>query len=206
MKPKARNKMPPAKAAPVPAMQGAPVAPAPTSQPGPAGPAIDVEPMIAKAKAGVPANLQPILDKVILSGMRIMFDRSSHQMALAELNKPGPLAQRLTNGMVALMYLLWTQSNKTIPPQLMVPATLILTLRAFQFLQLSKDPEATKQVLGDAVHDSVQGVMDRFGATAAALPSLLKGGQKPGAPPATVPAAPAAPQPQGGMIDAAQGA
>lgn len=167
----------------------------------PAGP-VDVEPMIAKAKADVPANLQPMLDKVVLSGMRIMFDKGSHQMALAELNKPGPLAQRLTNGMVALMYLLWTQSNKTIPPQLMVPATLILTLRAFQFLQLSKDPEATKQVMGDAVHGSVQGVMDRFGATEDRLPALIKGGVAAKAGAAAGAASAAPPPAGGGMLDA----
>lgn len=174
----------------------------------PAAGAVDVEAMIAKAKEKIPPNLAPILDKIVLSGMRIMFDKASHQMALAELNKPGPLAQRLTTGMIALMYMLWKQSNKTIPPQLIVPATLILTLRAFQFLQLSKDPEATKEVLGEAVAESVQGVMDRFGATQDKLPGLLKGGA-PGAPSgAAVPApaaAGAAPQ-GGGMLDAAQGA
>lgn len=173
----------------------------------PAG-GVDIEPMIAKAHENIPPNLRPMLDKVVLSGMRIMFDKSSHQMALAELDKPGPLAQRIMNGMVALMYLLWKQSNQSIPPQLIVPATLILTLRAFQFLQMSKEPEATKEVLGEAVADSVQGVMDRFGATQDKIPALLKGqgaqAEQPGAPAAPPPGT--APQPQGGMLDAARGA
>lgn len=161
------------------------VASAPASQ-------VDVKPMIDKAVAAIPPNLKPIFDKIVLSGMRILFDKSSHEMALAELNKPGPLAQRLSNGMVALMYMLWTQSNKTIPPQLMVPATLVLTLRAFEFLQMSKDPEATKQVLGDAVADAVQGVMDRFKDAPSA--------SQPGAP-----TAPPAPPAGGGMLDSTGG-
>lgn len=188
---------------------------APQDQAAAAPGAIDIEALIAHAKEKIPANLAPMLDKIVLSGMRIMFDKDSHKMALAELDKEGPLSQRLSNGMITLMYMLWKQSNQTIPPQLVVPATLILTLRAFQFLQMSQDPEATKEVLGEAVADSVQGVMDRFGATQDAIPSLLKGGApgpQAGAP-AAAPggAAPggAAPQPQpqgGGMLDATQGA
>lgn len=151
--------------------------------------AIDVDKIVATARKGIPANLQPIFDKVVLSGMRIMFDKSSHQMTLEELDQPGPLEQRLSNGTIKLMYMLWQQSNKTIPPQLMVPATLVLTLRAFQFLQLSQDPEATKEVLGAAVEMAVNGVIERFKAQ--------QGGQGAEQPPA----APA----QGGMLDAAIG-
>jgi len=168
------------------------------------GVAVDVEPMIAKALEGIPANLKPVLDKIVLSGMRIMFDKASHQMAMAELNKPGPLPERLSNGIIALVYMLWKQSNQSIPPQLLVPATLVLTLRAFQFMQLSQDPEATKEVLGEAVALAVQGVMDRAGATQDKVPGLLKGGQ--GAQPGAAPPPAGAPQPQGGMLDAAQGA
>jgi hypothetical protein len=165
--------------------------PAPTTS---TGGGVDVAPMIAKANEGVPANMRPVLDKVVLSGMRIMFDKQSHEMAMAELDKPGPLAERLSNGIIALMFMLWKQSNQTIPPQMIVPATLILTLRAFEFLQMSKDPEATKQVLGETVQAAVQGVMDRF----------KPQGEDPAAAAAPAPAAPAAPgapaPAQGGML------
>lgn len=126
---------------------------------------INVDDIVAKTRAAVSPNLQAIYDKAVLSGMRIMFDKSSHKMALAELDKEGPMAQKLANGIISLMYLLWTKSNQTLPPQIIVPVTLTLTLRAFQFLQLSQDPEATKETLGEATADAVQGVMDRFGVT-----------------------------------------
>lgn len=164
----------------------------------PDGGAVNTKPILDKAYANIPPNLRPILDKIVLSGMRIMFDQSSHKMMLAELDKPGPLATRISNGVIALMYMLWTQSNKTIPPQLMVPGTLILTVKAFDFLQMSKDPEATKEVLGQAIEQAVHGVMERFGATPQAIAAAKNGGPAPAAP---------APQPQGGgMLDAAQGA
>lgn len=161
---------------------------------------IDVAPIIAATDAKIPPNLKDIYDKSILSGMRVMFDKASHKMLLDELEEPGPLATRIANGIIKLVYLLWKQSNYTLPPQIVVPVTLVLTLKAFEFLQQSKDPEATKEVMGEAVADAVQGVMDRFGANQAALPGLLKAQQQ-GAQGGAQPQ-PSAP---GGMLAAAKG-
>lgn len=124
---------------------------------------IDIAPIIAKIQ--VPPNLKSMFDKMILSGMRIMFDKGSHKMMLEQLDGPGPMTKKLSEGMITLMYMLWTQSNKTLPPNLMIPATVVLTLKAFDFLQKTNDPEATKEVLGEVMHAAVMGVMERFGVT-----------------------------------------
>lgn len=160
--------------------QKSPPAKAPASK---AGGQVDIDTIINDARSKIPPDQLDMFDKIVLSGMRIMFDKNSHEMTLAELQKPGPLATRISNGTISLVYMLWQKSNKSINPQLIVPATFVLTLRAFQFLQESKDPEATKEVLGEAVAQAVQGVMDRFGATEDKLPALLKGqgGAAPGA-------------------------
>jgi len=134
------------------------------------------------AKINIPKNLKPMYDKVLLSGMRILFDKSSHQMMLDELSKPGPMAKKIADGIIGLMYLLWTKSNGSIPPQLIVPVTTALTLESFRFLQDSGDPEATKETLGDAMDLSVNGIMAKFGVTEQNLPDLIKnqgGNQQP---------------------------
>lgn len=158
----------------------------------PAGAAqqVDVGSIIARVQQDIPANLQAIYNKAVLSGMRIMFDPQSHQMMQQQLDGPGPLAKKLSDGIIQLMYMLWTQSNKTLPPQIIVPVALTLTLKAYDFLQQSHDPQATKQALGDATEQVVQGIIARF---------QPNGGQ-----PGAAPAQPAAPQP-GGMLDAAGG-
>lgn len=164
-----------------------------------------------EAAIQVPENLKQAFDRIVLSGMRIMFSKESHQLLLDELNKEGPLAQKLTEGIISLMYLLWTQSNKTIPPQLMVPATVVMTLRAFDYLQQAGDPEATKEVLGEALNGAVTGVMERFGVDPNNLEGALQegaqAGQSAGQPaPGDGLAAPAGPAakppmpPQGGGI------
>jgi hypothetical protein len=124
---------------------------------------VDVDPIIDNVLSKIPQELQEPFSKIILSGMRVMFDQATHKMLLDELNKPGALDDRISNGIITLIYLLWERSNKTMPPQLVVPATFVLTLEAFRFLQDAQDPEATKTVLGNSVEKSVGGVMERFG-------------------------------------------
>jgi hypothetical protein len=184
--------------------------PAPGAQKKPAAAgAVNVQPIIDEAGKKVPPQLKPMFDKVVLSGMRIMFDKQSHGMMIEALDKPGPMEKRISDGIIQLMYLMWKQSNHTIPPQTIVPAATVLTLRVFQFLQESKDPQATPAVLGEALHQVVQGILDRFGATQDKLPALLKNqdpgkddslkpaaGAAPGAP-----AAPGGPAAGGGMLD-----
>jgi hypothetical protein len=148
---------------------------------------IDLKPILDKVQ--VPPNLKGIFDKAVLSGMRIMFDKQSHKMLLEQIEKPGPMPQKLGEGIVVLVYMLWTQSNKTLPPQIIVPLTVRLTVEAFDFLQKSGDPDATKEVLGEAMDVAVTGVMDRFGATQDKIPELVKQSQSG-----------AAQQPQGGML------
>lgn len=183
-------------------MQKKPQGAKPTNAPRDTGGAVDVKAAIAEARAKIPAQLQPIFDKVVLSGMRIMFDKSSHEMTLAELDQPGPLAQRIANGIIKLMFMLWQQSNKTIPPQLMIPATLVLTLRAFEFLQLAKDPEATKEVLGQAVELAVTGVLERFKTGNEGEAAAVGQPGQPAAPAAPAGAAPAG---GGGMLGSVMG-
>lgn len=139
-----------------------------------AGP-INIDSIADKLRSLVDKNLQGIFDKSVIAGMRIMFDKSSHAMALAELEKPGPMPKKLAEGAIQLVYLLWDQSNKSLPPKILVPLGQMFVLRAFQFLQLSQDPEATKETLGEAYAEVTQGILDRAGATPDKIPALLKG-------------------------------
>jgi hypothetical protein len=138
---------------------------------------INVDKLVSDIDGKIPANLKPIYQKAVLSGERIMFDKQSHKMLLDELEKPDPMPDKIANGMIALIYMLWTQSNQTLPPQIIVPLTVVLTLRAFEFLQKSGEPDATKEVLGEAMALATTGIMAKFGVNEDQLPGLVKGGR-----------------------------
>ena len=154
-----------------------------------AEPTINVDEIIGKIE--VPGNLKGIFDRAVLSGMRIMFDRNSHQMLLEQLDKPGPLADKVVEGIISLVFMLWTESNRSLPPQIMVPVTVVLTLRAYEFLAQSGEPEATPALLGEVMSGAVTGILERFGVSEDQLPELARQAQ----------GQPQQPQaPQGGMI------
>jgi hypothetical protein len=171
---------------------GAPPQPAKPGQP------IDIQPMVRAVEAKIPRELQQIYDRLVLSGMRIMFDKRSHAMMEQQISKPGPMPQKMAEGIVAVIYMLWTKSNKTMPPQLVVPLTTTLALKAFDFLQKSGNPEATAQVLGEGVDACVKLVMHKFGVTEQQMAKLeqiaSQHQQQPGAAPAAAPAPAGGPQ------------
>ena len=161
------------------------------------GGAVDIEAI--KSKTNVPPEFKKKYDAIILSGMRIMFDKKSHEsMFLAQLNKEGPLASKISEGVVALFYMLWEQSNKTIPPQLVIPVTFTLTLEAFDFCQQTGEPEATPETLGLAIEQSYEQILGKFGFDSAQIDQLVQKAQGQAGAPA--PAAPDATQ-QPGMLD-----
>jgi len=137
---------------------------------------VDIQPILDGID--VPSNLKPMYDKIVLSGMRIMFSKGSHQLFTDQLQKEGPLGEKISTGIVSLMYMLWTQSNKSIPPQLIIPATVALTVRAFDYVQKTGDPEATKEVLGQAVESAIDGVMKGFGSSIDALGQNIQTGNQ----------------------------
>lgn len=121
---------------------------------------VDVESIIQEIQ--IQSNFKAVYDKALLAGLRVMFDKKSHQMLTEQMDKPGPMPQKIAEGVVGLTYMLFQQSNKTLPPQIMAPLTTVLVLKAFDFLQKSNDPEATPQVLGDAIDTALRIMASKF--------------------------------------------
>lgn len=139
-----------------PPISGVPVS---ADQPG----MIDVKPMIAALK--IPPQFKTMYDKVVLAGDNLMFGKDSHKLMLDELAKPGPMAPKLATGIASAVYILWNKSNKTIAPQILESVGYTLLLHAFDFLQKGGDPEATKEVLGEAAHQTSINIHNQLGVT-----------------------------------------
>lgn len=118
-----------------------------------------------KAKMNILPKFQPMYEILMTRGLKIA------KLALyPEKGKPsqidvgnGTPAQKLAQGVTTLIYLLWTQSNKTFDPRLVVPVTFGLTLETFDLLQTSDGDQYTKPVLGEGVELALSGVMAKFG-------------------------------------------
>lgn len=75
------------------------------------------------------------LDKIVLAGRKVMFSKESHHLFLEQLDGPGTIGQKLGQGVAGLMALLWQESKRSLPPQLLIPAGMVLVAVAADFLK-----------------------------------------------------------------------
>lgn len=88
------------------------------------------------------------LDKIVLAGKRVMFSEQSHKMFLEQLDGPGPTDQKLGQGVAGLMGLLWQESRQSLPPELLIPAGMVLVAVAADFLRKGGMDVSDQEVAG----------------------------------------------------------
>lgn len=178
-----------------------------------------LDPQSVMAQMHIPPSMQQPFQKIVLAGLKVMFDQSTHQLAMKAIDGPGPIEQRVGQGVARLCVMLFTESQGAIPPQLLIPTGIVLVSHAADFLQKSGQPMTPQQV-GNANEILVNTLMQAFKIDPAKVHQIAgayaeqasKGDPaKPaGGPPVpdedtdpeTTPAAPAAPTPPtgGGML------
>jgi hypothetical protein len=130
------QQMQPMPGAGVPPEQGAPNA-GPAVIPGaraPQGGSFDFSPQAVRAGMQMPPELQEPYQRVVTAGMKVMFDPKSRNQVMALLQQEGPLAQKLGQAIAGLLLMMFEQSNKTMPPQVMIPAGVELLSHAVDLL------------------------------------------------------------------------
>ena len=75
------------------------------------------------------------LDRIVLAGKKVMFSQQSHKLMLDQLDGPGTMGQKLGQGVAGLLGLLWQESKNSLPPNLIIPAGMVLVAVAADFLR-----------------------------------------------------------------------
>lgn len=94
----------------------------------------------------IPEPMKVPLQKVVLAGLKVMFSPQSHGLMQKQLQAPGPMPQKLGQGVAGLVCLLFQQSKRTIPPQLLIPAGVILMGHVVDFLKKAQQPVSGSDV------------------------------------------------------------
>ena len=109
--------------------------PAGKAAPDDKAPAGKTSPEAIRAGLHLSGNQGAQLDRIVLAGKRVMFDQRSHKLFLEQLDGPGTTAQKMGQGVAGLMGLLWQESKQSLPPQLLIPAGMVLVAVAADFLK-----------------------------------------------------------------------
>jgi hypothetical protein len=122
----------------------------------------DIDTETIKKNISMPPELQEAYERVVIAGMKVMFSKESHKLMLDELQKEGPLGQKLGMGIAGLMLLLIKESNGTIPPEVIIPAGINLLTRAADFIRKSKIEKITNADIGDAMEVMISTILEKF--------------------------------------------
>lgn len=133
----------------------------------------DIDTETIKNNIQMPPELQEAYDRVVIAGMKVMFSKESHKLMLDELQKEGPIAQKLGMGIAGLMLLLFKESNETIPPQVIIPAGVNLLSRAADFIRKSGIDSITNADIGNAMELMISTILQKFGVSPEQMEQML---------------------------------
>lgn len=111
----------------------------------------------------VPPDMREAYDKVVVAGMKFMFDEKTHQYAIEALQGDGDPAEKLGKGVAQLMGILAERSQGAFPEHLIIPAGIELVMHAAEFAQESGMMELTPDTLGNAIQIFVFSVFEMAG-------------------------------------------
>lgn len=140
-------------------------------------------PESVRSQMNIPDDLREAYERLVVAGSKVMFAPQTREMALKQMQSgQGDVAERLGNGIVALIAMLYQRSNKTLPPQILIPAGVDLLVQAADFLRQSGDEQITDKDIARAMEVFVTSLLQQSGADPAKLLNQLGDGEAPEAP------------------------
>jgi hypothetical protein len=121
----------------------------------------------------MPPELQEAYERVVVAGMKVMFSKESHRAMLKELERPGPIDQRLGKGVAGLMLLLFKESNGTMPPAVIVPAGVKLLMEAVDFMRETGLGDPTNNEIGNGMQIMISIILEKFGVAPDKMEQML---------------------------------
>lgn len=134
-----------------------------------------ISPEAIKENTKMPPELQNAYERVVLAGMKIMFSEKTNQLVMKQMQGEGPVSERLGIGIAGLMATLFKESNKTMPPAVIIPAGVYLLAQAADFLKQSRIENIDDKAIGDAMQIFVETTIKMFGGDTDKVYSILNG-------------------------------
>jgi hypothetical protein len=112
----------------------------------------------------LPPELQDAYERVVAAGMKVLFSKETHPMVLEQLDGPGDMATKIGEGIARVVVFLFNESNGTMPEDVIVPAGILLILKASEFINQSGLGEVSDEEVGRAMEIMISALFDGFGA------------------------------------------
>jgi hypothetical protein len=91
-------------------------------------------------RSKIPPQYLRVFDRFVLACKRVMYDPRTHALMQRELAKNVPMAQKLAEGVVGLVLILYQQQKGKVPAAILIPAAVELLGDATAFLTQAGQP------------------------------------------------------------------
>lgn len=121
----------------------------------------DITPESVSEGIEIPPEFQEAYERLIAAGMTMMFAKETNENAVKLIQSmEGSTAERLGKGVATLIGTLVKESNGTFPPQVLIPAGVVLLAQAADFLRKSGLEQINNQVIGDAMDVMITTILE----------------------------------------------
>jgi hypothetical protein len=126
-----------------------------------------------QSKIQLPPEMQDAYARVVAAGMKVLFSKQTHDVMLQQLNAPGDNATKLGQGIAKVIVFLFNESNGTMPQEVIVPAAMILLIKAADFVNQSGKGQVSDEEVGRAMEILIDSLFEGFGADRAELDTAM---------------------------------
>ena len=121
-----------------------------------------IDPKQVREQMQLPPELKEVYLRVVTAGMKLMFSKETQAQTLKVLDQEGTMSQKLGEGVALVLMTLFLESNKTIPPQVILPAGIELVVQAADFVKQAGLAKITNKDIGDGVQIMMANVFKAF--------------------------------------------
>lgn len=132
-----------------------------------------------KRLSKVDPKLVGSIKKAVMAGETIMY-KSKSDILTQQLSKSDDVAHNVGEGATKLVTILYQQSKKTMPMNVMGPTAFLLMLEGLDFLEKAGKIKVTPELLAEATQDFGSSFLQLFGVTPQKMQSMIaakQGGQ-----------------------------
>ena len=127
-----------------------------------------------RSQMKLPNGLEAAYDKIIKAGLKVMFDPTMRDDTLSFIEESQGDPAKMAEGVSSVVITLWKESNETLPPTLIIPAGIELMVHAAEVAK-SGGMQVDNQLLAEAMAQTVQQLLVKFGATPQEMQQLMSG-------------------------------
>lgn len=126
-------------------------------------------------------KLIPVIQQVVETGKKFMYDDQTRALMVKQLSASGDPEDVISEGVAKLAGILFNESKKTVPMQVLIPASTILLCEALDLLEQAGKVKITPEFLAACTKSLGANVLKLFGITPDKLQSFVDKAQQNGA-------------------------